>query len=97
MSLDKGVLLGSLVFGLLGCWNLAGVIRTGTANWRVGKPYSRTKSPGMFWMCASALVFPLGASAFLAAAACGASALLTIALAIGVFALSLAVVERTVR
>ncbi len=97
MSPDNGALLGSLAFGLLGCWNLASIIRTGTANGRVGEPYRRAKSPGMFWMCASALILPLGISVFLAAAAFGASNLVVLVLTMTALALSLILIERTVR
>jgi hypothetical protein len=97
MNTDNAALLGSLASGLLGLWNLANIIRTGAANGRLGEPYKRTKSPGMFWMCASALILPLGISAFLAAAAFGASNLIMLVLATGALAISLILIERTVR
>lgn len=97
MSIDNAALLGSLASGLLGFWNLANIIRTGAANGRLGEPYKRAKSPGMFWMCASTLILPLGLGAFLAAAAFGASNLIMLVLAISALASSLILIERTVR
>ena len=75
--------------GALGCWNVAGILASGTTNLRTGASYRRSKSPGMFWASACALVLQLGIGAFLVAAGLGAPTWVVFVTAIGVMALVL--------